>query len=411
MRMVSLRTITEKIGSGSTPRGGEDSYAGHGTPLIRSLNVYDDGFREEGLAFLTAQQANDLSSVTVESGDVLLNITGASVARCCLAPDRFLPARVNQHVCIIRPTKTVLDSHYLQHLLISGATKGRLLRIGESGGATRQAITKADLQNLEIPLPALQDQKRIAAVLDAADALRAKRRESVAQIDLLIQATFGDMFGNPVVNPKGWEECRFADVIDRLEGGKNVLPSESPSDHRILKVSAVTYGEYRPEESKWLPADFIPPDSYIVRSGDLLISRANTVDLIGATAYVWDTPARMVLPDKIWRFVWRDRAPIDSLYVFHMTRHKDFQRMIGSRASGTSGSMKNISKPKLLGLTIPLPPLPMQQEFAERVRRIRAQRAILVKQLFELDSLFSSLQTQAFNGRLSTSVLSDPLSA
>jgi type I restriction enzyme S subunit len=222
---------------------------------------------------------------------------------------------------------------------------------------------------------------------------------------------FSDMFGNPVVNPKGWEECRFADVIDRLEGGKNVAPSESPSDHRILKVSAVTYGEYRPEEAKWLPANFIPPDSYIVRSGDLLISRANTVDLIGATAYVWDTPARMVLPDKIWRFVWRDRAPIDSLYVFHMTRHKDFQRMIGSRASGTSGSMKNISKPKLLGLTIPLPPLPMQQEFAERVRRIRAQRAILVKQLFELDSLFSSLQSQAFNGRLSTSVLSDPLSA
>jgi type I restriction enzyme, S subunit len=348
----------------------------------------------------------------IRVGDVLVSSANSwnLVGKCCRVTSLRFASTAGGFISILRPTTDCLDSSYLYRWFSWDRTQETVRSFG------RQTTNISNLDHkrtllLPIPLPTLHKQKRIVAILDAAEALRAKRRESISQLDSLVQAMFSDMFGNPVVNPKGWEECPFADVIDRLEGGKNVAPSESPSDHRILKVSAVTYGEYRPEEAKWLPADFIPPDSYIVRSGDLLISRANTVNLIGATAYVWDTPAQMVLPDKIWRFVWKDGAPVDSLYVFHMTRHKDFQRLIGSRASGTSGSMKNISKPKLLGLTIPLPPLPLQQEFAKRVRRIRAQRAIVVKQLSELESLFSSLQSQAFNGGLSASVLSEPLSA
>ena len=239
MKTVALRAVTEKIGSGSTPRGGEDSYPESGTPLIRSLNVYDDGFREDGLAFLTAQQADALSSVTVESGDVLLNITGASVARCCLAPDRLLPARVNQHVCIIRPTKAALDPHYLQHLLVSGPTKRRLLRIGDSGGATRQAITKADLQSLEIPLPPLSEQKCIAAILDAADALRAKRRKSIEQLDSLIQATFLEMFGDPVTNPKEWAVESLGQVASN-EDGKRVPVKKSDRENMQGRYPCLT---------------------------------------------------------------------------------------------------------------------------------------------------------------------------
>ena len=97
-RSVALGEITSKIGSGFTPRGGESSYLAEGTPLIRSMNVYDDLFDDGGLVFLSDDQAAALAGVTVESKDILLNITGASVARCCMAPERYLPARVNQHV-------------------------------------------------------------------------------------------------------------------------------------------------------------------------------------------------------------------------------------------------------------------------------------------------------------------------
>src|SRR5262249_16695250 len=112
-RKVSLGEITNKIGSGFTPRGGESSYLPEGTPLIRSLNVYDDRFEDDGLAFVSEEHAAALAGVTVKSKDILLNITGASVARCCMAPERYLPARVNQHVMIIRVDSEKIDPFFV----------------------------------------------------------------------------------------------------------------------------------------------------------------------------------------------------------------------------------------------------------------------------------------------------------
>lgn len=162
-----LKAITTKIGSGATPRGGEASYKTEGTSLIRSLNVHDFGFRYAKLAFLDESQAAELVNVEVQPGDVLLNITGASVARCCVVPEDVLPARVNQHVSIIRTVASKLDAHFLHYLLISKPYKDQLLQAGEEGGSTRQAITKAQIQEFAVSFPAdVQEQKAIAARLD-----------------------------------------------------------------------------------------------------------------------------------------------------------------------------------------------------------------------------------------------------
>jgi len=147
-----LGEITSKIGSGATPRGGQSSYKEFGISLIRSLNVYDDGFREKKLAFIDNSQAQKLNNVAIESGDVLLNITGGSVARCCIAPNDFLPARVNQHVSIIRLKGDAVSSEFLHYSLIAKINKDLLLRIGEQG-ATRQAITKAQIENFIVSYP------------------------------------------------------------------------------------------------------------------------------------------------------------------------------------------------------------------------------------------------------------------
>ncbi len=163
-----LKSLTKKIGSGATPRGGEESYKPEGISLIRSLNVHDLGFRYPKLAFLDDAQADELSNVEVQRCDVLLNITGASVARCCIAPEDVLPARVNQHVSIIRPIADKLDADFLHYLLISKPYKDQLLQTGAEGGSTRQAITKAQIQDFYIGYPAtLKEQKSIAAKLDA----------------------------------------------------------------------------------------------------------------------------------------------------------------------------------------------------------------------------------------------------
>lgn len=147
-----LGQITTKIGSGATPRGGEASYLSAGIPLIRSLNVYDDRFDDDGLAFIGEDQAAALTNVTVESHDILLNITGASVARCCMAPERYLPARVNQHVMIIRVDPDEANPFFVHAAINSDERKRQLLSYAQKG-STREALTKEMMAAFEITIP------------------------------------------------------------------------------------------------------------------------------------------------------------------------------------------------------------------------------------------------------------------
>lgn len=171
-----LGSLTSKIGSGATPTGGNTAYKESGICLIRSLNVRDGVFSARNLAHIDQRQAAKLSNVVVVENDVLLNITGASVARVCRAPASVTPARVNQHVCIIRPTGA-LSSHFLEHFLLSAATKRKLLGIAASG-ATRQAITKTQLENFLVPVPPVELQQRFVDIADRMEALRSKAMHS-----------------------------------------------------------------------------------------------------------------------------------------------------------------------------------------------------------------------------------------
>jgi len=166
-----LGEITTKIGSGSTPRGGQASYKESGISLIRSMNVHDDGFREKKLAFIDEEQALKLKNVTIEEDDVLLNITGASVARCCIVPKEYLPARVNQHVSIIRLKENILHSSYLHYCLTAQENKNKLLNIGRQG-ATREAITKVQIENFMISYP--QDMDIQLKILEELDGIKIK---------------------------------------------------------------------------------------------------------------------------------------------------------------------------------------------------------------------------------------------
>lgn len=170
-----LEELTVKVGSGSTPRGGETNYKKAGVPLIRSMNVVFFGFKRDGLAHLDDDQAAALNSSTVRAGDVLLNITGASIGRVTMTPADMDGARVNQHVCIIRPSPAI-EGRFLNAFLSSPTMQQQIF--GENYGVTRQALTKQQILDFEIPLPPLAEQKRIAdkleAVLGRVDACRAR---------------------------------------------------------------------------------------------------------------------------------------------------------------------------------------------------------------------------------------------
>ena len=157
----SLGEITTKIGSGATPKGGKEAYQEEGITLIRSMNVHNGQFEYKDLAHISDEQASKLDNVTIEEDDVLLNITGASVARSCVVPNEILPARVNQHVCIIR-CKDCIIPEFLNKLLIDYNYQDLLWSIAGSG-ATRESITKQQVENLQIILPMLELQKEFMA--------------------------------------------------------------------------------------------------------------------------------------------------------------------------------------------------------------------------------------------------------
>lgn len=161
----TIGNICSKIGAGATPKGGKKVYISEGCSLIRSLNVHHGFFKYDDLAHINDSAADALKGVTIQENDVLFNITGASIARCCVVPSDVLPARVNQHVCILRVSKSV-SPEFLCYQLNSIQHQKTLLSIGEAG-STRQAITKGDMEKHIISFPSPNEQTRIVYRLNA----------------------------------------------------------------------------------------------------------------------------------------------------------------------------------------------------------------------------------------------------
>ena len=229
--VAKLKEITTKIGSGATPRGGKESYIANGISLIRSLNVYDFHFEYEGLAFIDERQADELSNVEVKSKDILLNITGASVARCCMVPNRILPARVNQHVSIVRINQGRADPYYVLYCINSPKYKRHLLNLAQ-GGATREALTKDTISEFKIPFPSLPVQHKLGAILSAYDDLIENNSRRIEILEGMARAIYHEWFINfqfpgaedfrtvssdlgPL--PEGWIG-KFPAYVDFLEG-------------------------------------------------------------------------------------------------------------------------------------------------------------------------------------------------
>jgi type I restriction enzyme S subunit len=147
------------------------------------MNVRDGVFLRDGLAFIDDEQAAQLEGVVVEADDVMLNITGASVARVCRAPANVLPARVNQHVAIIRPTAT-FNPHFLEQCLLSPSVKERLLKIARAG-ATREAITKSAIEQFRVIRPPREAQDQFAARVAASEGIYRQMRAALGEMDSL----------------------------------------------------------------------------------------------------------------------------------------------------------------------------------------------------------------------------------
>ena len=194
MSKAKLKDLCLKIGSGATPKGGNNVYLDKGNySLIRSQNIYNEGFSEQGIVYISDADAKKLENVDVKEDDVLINITGDSVARVSLPNKKYLPARVNQHVSILRANPEKLDFKFLKYVLVEKSMQEYLLTLASSG-ATRNALTKAMLENIEIDLPSLNDQKRISNFLLKFDEKIQLNTQINQTLEQIAQALFKSWF-------------------------------------------------------------------------------------------------------------------------------------------------------------------------------------------------------------------------
>ena len=188
-----LGEITTKLGSGATPKGGKEAYQEDGITLIRSMNVHNGLFEYKELAHISEEQATKLDNVTIEENDVLLNITGASVARSCVVPSKILPARVNQHVCIIRCNQCIVPE-FLNKLLIDDNYQRLLCSIAR-GGATREAITKQQVESLKIIVPPIELQNQFAGFVHQVDKSKVAVQKALDETQMLFDSLMQEYFG------------------------------------------------------------------------------------------------------------------------------------------------------------------------------------------------------------------------
>lgn len=251
-----LSEVTTKIGSGTTPKGGKESYKDEGISLIRSQNVLDFEFSLQGLAFIDQKQADKLSNVEIHPNDVLINITGDSVARVCSVPTKILPARVNQHVAILRPIEYKLDYRFLKYHLLSPMSKKELLMLASSG-ATRNALTKSMLENFEISLPSLNEQKSIAHILGTLDNKIEVNRQINATLEVMAQALFKSWFVDfdPVLDNALAQGNKIPEALKAIAERRKTVPDSKKLLHTNPDLAALfpSYFVFNETLDKWIP--------------------------------------------------------------------------------------------------------------------------------------------------------------
>ncbi|WNS42050.1 restriction endonuclease subunit S [Paenibacillus sp. MMS20-IR301] len=308
-----LKDLCIKIGSGATPSGGKENYKTSGISLIRSQNIYNHTFLYNGLAYIDDEQAKKLNNVDVQQDDVLLNITGDSVCRCCIVPNEILPARVNQHVAIIRVDKSKLDPFFLKSFLTNELMQNFMLSLAQTGG-TRAALTKGMIEEFELLVPDLGEQNRISKTLCSLDKKIELNNAINKNLEEMAQALFKRWFvdfefpnenGEPYKSsggafekselgliPKGWKVGNFQEIILETSGGD--WGKDSPVGNFIKEVSCVR-GADIPEIAKGstgkVPQRFIllkNAEKKSLVAGDIIVevSGGSPTQSTGRTAFI-----------------------------------------------------------------------------------------------------------------------------
>jgi type I restriction enzyme S subunit len=366
--------------------------------LDGEISVRDRSAPYKGAMF--AMYPGDIVFSKIDARSGAIGMLPASIPKAVVTPE--FP------VFVANPGK--LDGGFVQRALRTGGFL-KDLRSKATGTSGRKRISPEAFLDLRVPLPDLAEQQAIVAAYDAALVDVAGKEKAADSVEAKTMADFEASLGfaRPVPLPDrpmfvasfkdlerwshdgvlrritgsaastaSWTTVRLGDVIADLENGWSPKCLDRPAtaeEWGVLKLGAVSFGVYNAADNKALPSQLKPRPALEVRSGEVLISRANIARLVGATALISETRPHLLLCDKIFRMVWHKPSTIAAEFVTEVLRIGDVRRQIESKLTGTSPTMKNISKPSLLSLEFPLPPLDDQSSLITALNAGRAEAA------------------------------------
>jgi type I restriction enzyme, S subunit len=290
-----------------------------------------------------------------------------------------------------------LDRSYLFHWVRRPQVIDALM--AKNTGARMPRADMDVLLRMALPLPPLDAQRQIVGVLDRAGEIRRHAEAARAKARAIIPALFLDTFGDPATNPMSWPVGEIRDLIERIDGGWSPkCDDEVPQQDEwgILKLSAVAAVGFVSNEVKLLPNQSEGRPELEVRDGDLLFTRKNTLDLVGRSAVVNNSPRRRMLPDTIFRLIPAEPAGFRPEYLSALINFRTFRPTIRQLASGSAASMPGISRGRLKKLRIPLPPLVLQTTFAEQVQRIEVLARNLDAAAKKAEAMAAALSAEVF---------------
>ena len=343
---VKLKDCCIKIGSGSTPKGGSMVYVNSGTSLIRSQNVYNLSFDYNGLTHITEDAANKLKGVTVFNEDILLNITGDSVARTCIVPKEVLPARVNQHVAIIRTDRKKMNWRFLNYYLASPKMQAHMLSLAVGKGASRNALTKQMIENFEVPYPPLSTQHRIATTLSRYDSLIENYQKQIKLLEEAAQRLYKEWFvdlhfpgheNTKIVDgvPEGWEKKKLSELFSFVRGKS--YTSKELSDEGTIMVNLKniqSFGGYKSDVEKHFIGTF--KEEQTLMKGDLIMGVTDMTQerrLVGSVALIPDFKETATFSMDLIKLI---SFKLPNIYLYCAMRYGDVSRQIAPLANGVN---------------------------------------------------------------------------
>jgi type I restriction enzyme, S subunit len=385
MKTVELQQVTTII-AGQSPESSTYNSIADGLPFFQGKADFQEKSPKVRI------WCNSAKRKEAEPGDILMSVR-APVGSVNICNQKCI---IGRGLSAIRPHAN-LNNYFLYYYL--KCNEKNVASLGT--GSTFQAITQTTLKRLEVPLPPLDDQIRIATLLSKVENLIFCRREQLKQLDELLKSVFLEMFGDPVRNEMGWETVPFSDILKDIESGWSPVceaRAASSSEWGVLKLGAITSCVFKDDENKALLPDVQPKTKNEVQIGDLLFSRKNTYDLVAACVYVFNTRSKLMISDLIFRFVFNDNSAVSPLYIWKLLINDSQRKKIQSLAGGAAGSMPNISKVNLRTILIPLPPLELQKRFARIVIKVESMKAHYSKSLTHLEALYGTLSQKSFKG-------------